>query len=240
MERHLRSRRARGRLVLVATLAQVACGCVPIAPFERPAHDPGAGGHEASTEAPARLPDLPERGDQRVATAPEPAAPVSVPAAPLQEAHPTAEPPAPQIDEDPQRAQVRLQLQSYYEAYNAREWKRAHGHFWEGATVTDVRMLPDQSAPTVQISPVTEFFAELERAGEAPPEGFEGRLEGLPEVRAASNVAQAWCHFRASFGGPQESMSWRRVDAFTFVLHDGVWKISSLAQSKSFDAPQER
>jgi hypothetical protein len=213
---------------------------VPLAPFERPADVAGAPSAEAAVGSPSAPPDLPEPGDRPVATPAEPEQePLDGPPAVDPETQSPAPEPAAPVD-DPQQEQVRLQLQSFYEAYTAREWKRAHGHFWPGATVTDVRMLPEQSVPTVQISPVTEFFAELERAGDAPPAGFEGRLEGPPEVRTASNVAQAWCHFRASFGGPQESMSWRRVDAFTFVLHDGVWKISSLAQSKSFDAPQER
>lgn len=240
MERHLRSRRARGRLGLATALACGACACVPIAPFERPADVANAPAGEAAVGTPATPPDLPEPGDRRVATPAEPRQEPLDATPAVEAAAQEPEPAEPAPVDDPQQNQVRLQLQSFYDAYNAREWKRAHAHFWEGATVTDVRMLPEQSVPTVQISPVTAFFAELERAGDATPAGFEGRLEGPPEVRTASNVAQAWCHFRASFGGPQESMSWRRVDAFTFVLHDGVWKISSLAQSKSFDAPQER
>jgi hypothetical protein len=103
-----------------------------------------------------------------------------------------------------------------------------------------VRPLADKPTPAVKVTSVAEFFEELSRAPESTAQGFEGRLEGAPEVRAASNVAQAWCHFQARFGGPQESMSWRRVDAFTFVLHDGTWKIASLAQSTSFDAPVDR
>lgn len=148
--------------------------------------------------------------------------------------------PAPQAALPSAQAQVRSVLEAFYDAYNARDWKRARGHFWDGATISGVRPQADKPTPVVKVNSVAEFFDEFTRAPDSGSQGFEGRLEGEPEVRAASNVAQAWCHFQARFGGPQESMSWRRVDAFTFVLHEGTWKIASLAQSTSFDAPEQR
>lgn len=243
MERHLRSRRARSRLGLAAACLCAAGGCVPIAPFEKPADAAGGQTRSSAESALAPSPDLPEPGDRPAAAPAEPSETVAAPVAgPVVPVVPVAEEPQaePLPVDDPEQSKVRLQLESFYKAYDAREWKQARAHFWEGATITDVRMLPDQTQPAVQVSSATEFFEELERTSEAGPEGFEGRLVGVPEVRTTSNVAQAWCHFQASFGGPQESMSWRRVDAFTFVLHEGQWKISSLALSKSFDAPVER
>ena len=255
MERHLRGRRARRRLIAAALLgAGWAAACVPLAPFARP--QPAAFEDDAPAGAPeeaqpAQPPDLPEPGDDvptSATAAPEGGAASSEPeAAPVVEAREAdaarpseAAPPQEAPAGDPLRAEVRGVLAAFYAAYNAREWKRARTHFWDGATITDVRLVEDHPIPVVQVSSVAEFFEELARVREAGAGGFEGRLEGEPEVRTAGNVAQAWCHFRASFGGPQESMSWRRVDAFTFVLHEGTWKIASLAQSSSSDVPEER
>jgi hypothetical protein len=256
MERHLRGRRARRRLTTGALCgAWLAAACVPLAPFSRPPPEDGVSapaGADGTDAAPALPPDLPEPGDD-VASPAAPAAPASP--APTEElaapSSPAAEvsgetaseaeaSPAAAPTGDPLRSEVRGVLESFYAAYNAREWKRARTHFWDGATITDVRIVPDHPAPVVRVSSVAEFFDELARVRESGPEGFEGRLEGAPEVRIASNVAQAWCLFQASFGGPRESMSWRRVDAFTFVLHEGTWKIASLSQSSSFDVPDTR
>jgi len=261
MERHLRSRRARGRLALAAALCGAAA-CVPLAPFERPESPSAAHAEGAATAGPAKPPDLPERVERPAQEAPPEAAPTGAPetaptetaagspaveatvseppAAQTPQEAPAPVPVAPEAAEEPLQTEVRAVLESFYADYNVREWKRARLHFWNGATITDVRRLPDGSAATVQVASVDAFFEELARTPESPQQGFEGRLAGTPQVRTASNVAQAWCLFQASFGGPQESMSWRRVDAFTFVLHEGSWKIASLAQSRSFDAPVDR
>lgn len=264
MERHLRSRRARGRLI-AAALAGAGLGwaCVPLAPFERPEAPPDGAPVQASdadAAGEARAPDLPEPGDEvavpsetaapeaETVAAPEPATtpapapaaePVAEPASATAQVAPAQEPPvAP--EGDPVLAEVRGVLEAFYAAYNAREWKLARTYFWDGATITEVRIRDDQPTPGVSVSSVAEFFDELSQEGAAGPLGFRGSLEGAPAVRIASNVAQAWCPFRASFGGPQQSMSWRRVDAFTFVLHEGSWKISSLAQSSSSEVPDSR
>lgn len=254
MERHLPGRPAHGRLVALAALCGAALGCVPLAPFERPLEPTPASAAGPTTSTP---PDLPERGDRPVVPAPvEPAAvaPPSSPAPePQAEAAPEIQPKTePEVeteveavevappDSEEARIQVGELLDGFYAAYNAREWKRARALFWDGATITDVRVLSDRPTPAVRVASVAEFFEELARTPESGPHGFEGRLEGPPQVRAASNVAQAWCRYQARFGSPQESMSWRRVDAFTFVLHEGAWKIAALAQSSSSDAPEQR
>lgn len=253
MERHLRGRRARGRLAVAALCgAWLAAACVPLAQFSRPpaedvASDSGAPEPQGAT--PALPPDLPEPGDDVVTPAqPAESAAAATTDAALEvegraedEGAREAEPsPATAPAGDPLQAEVRGVLEAFYAAYNGRDFKRARTHFWDGATITDVRILSDRPAPVVKVASVAEFFGELASPHESGPEGFEGRLEGAPVVRTASNVAQAWCQFRASFGGPQESMSWCRVDAFTFVLHEGTWKIASLAQSSSFDVPEAR
>jgi hypothetical protein len=218
------------------------------APAPDPAAAPAASSGDGAVEpAPSQTPQVAE---------PQPAASPDgeAPAGPAQQDPAAVADPAP--DEPPvatvgsesappaavpaAEAQVRTALEAFYDAYNARDWKRARGHFWDGATISGVRPQADKPAPVVKVNSVAEFFDEFSRAPESGSQGFEGRLEGEPEVRAASNVAQAWCHFEARFGGPEESMSWRRVDAFTFVLHEGTWKIASLAQSTSFDAPETR
>lgn len=255
MERHLRSRRARGRLVahgallgLAVSLLTTNCSVVPLASFSRPASEPAPeaadasvpNGPTAQADGAAAEPDLPEPGDQPQAAA------RSLESTAVQEPQPAAAPAetsaavvaaGPVVDDaaTPVASEVRATLAEFYAAYNAREWKRARALFWSGATITDVRILPDNPAPAVKVASVAEFFEELARTREAGSMGFQGQLEGTPAVLTASNVAQAWCHFQASFGGPEETMSWRRVDAFTFVLHEGRWKITSLAQSNSFD-----
>ena len=250
MVRHLRGRRARGRLARAcAPLALTAlclggCGLVPMAPFDRPADEaqaalpqplepPPAEAPQAAVQSAPAQPDLPEPGDRPAATpAAQPTAAPEESSAPAASAAPAQ---SPVVEPSPAERAVRAALDEFYSAYNSRDWKRARAQFWSGATISDVRILPDQPAPAVQVASVAEFFEELARTREPGPGGFQGKLVGSPVVRTASNVGQAWCHFEARFGGPQETMSWRRVDAFTFVLHEGHWKIASLAQSNSFD-----
>ena len=57
---------------------------------------------------------------------------------------------------------------------------------------------------------------------------FEERMDSV-RVRLTGNLAQAWAFYSARFGDSTSVATWRGVDAFTVMSHDGRWRITSLA-----------
>ncbi len=137
---------------------------------------------------------------------------------------------------DPLLHEIGALLGEFYAAYDQREWSRAEGCFWPDATITEVRAREGSARAEVLVLSAPEFFAGLERAEVGKAGSFVGRPAQVPELRVAGNVAQAWCRYAASFGGPEEVMEWHRYDAFIFVQHDGRWRIAALVQSLSIDS----
>jgi len=51
------------------------------------------------------------------------------------------------------------------------------------------------------------------------------------ELRREGALGLAWVRYRARFGAPGALREWEGVDAITWILHDGRWRIVSLAWS---------
>jgi len=51
------------------------------------------------------------------------------------------------------------------------------------------------------------------------------------------NLAHVWARYEATFGDSASVATWRGVDAFTWMKHDGRWQIVALAYTDETGAP---
>lgn len=134
---------------------------------------------------------------------------------------------APAPVSDPARREVLQELEHYYADFSARDWKAYAGHFWPGATLTTVWQPPGEPAPRVSTYTVPEFVAQAPEGPDSKPI-FEERMVSA-EVRHYGNLAHAWAHYTARFGDSAQVATWKGIDAFTLMRHDGRWRIVALA-----------
>ena len=125
------------------------------------------------------------------------------------------------------QAAVLSELRSYYADFSARNWDAFASHFWPGATLTSVWQPAGEPAPRVVTTTVPAFI-EQAPAGPGSRSIFEERMLSAV-VRVHQNLAQAWAHYAVRFGDPDSVATWRGIDAFTLIWHDGRWRIVSLA-----------
>ena len=126
----------------------------------------------------------------------------------------------------PAHNEVHAAIVDYYATLSARDWEALPDHFWPGATLTTLWAEGGAGEPEVFTVTVDEFVA---RAPEGPGSQpiFEERPIGA-EVRVSGPLAQVWALYEARFGTEDDLMTWRGVDAFTLLLHDGEWRIASI------------
>lgn len=124
-------------------------------------------------------------------------------------------------------AEIRAELERYYADLSARDWPAFASHFWPGAALTTVWQPPGDPGPRVVATTVPEFVRQAP-AGPGSQPIFEERMLSL-EVRTARNLAQAWARYEVRFGRREALRTWRGIDAFTLLRHDGRWKITALA-----------
>lgn len=122
---------------------------------------------------------------------------------------------------------VLAELRRYYADFSARDWERFADHFWPGATLTTVWQPPGEPAPRVVTTTVPEFVRQAPQGPGSQPI-FEERMTSA-ETRVSGDLAQAWATYEVRFGSPDSVATWRGMDAFTLVRHDGRWRIASLA-----------
>jgi len=124
------------------------------------------------------------------------------------------------------QASVLSELRAYYADFSARNWEAFAGHFWPGAALTTVWQPPGAPEPRVVTTTVPAFVAQAP-AGPGSKSIFEERLLGA-DIQVHRNLAQAWARYSVRFGDTGAVATWRGVDAFTLMWHDGRWKITSL------------
>jgi hypothetical protein len=134
--------------------------------------------------------------------------------------------------DDTAREEVIEAVESYYADFSARDWDRFSGHFWPSATLTTVWQPPGENAPRVVTTTVLEFVRLAPQGPDSKPI-FEERMDSS-DVRIAGNLAHVWTHYTARFGDSTDVATWRGIDAFTLMEHDGHWRIVALAYT---DAP---
>ncbi len=125
------------------------------------------------------------------------------------------------------RDEIHQFLESYYEAFSARDWELFESHFWLGATMTTIWAPIGELNERVVASTVPEFV-EQAPLGPGSREIFEERMDSV-EILFDGNLAICWARYNARFGDPGDIVEWEGTDAFTLIRFDGEWKISSLA-----------
>jgi hypothetical protein len=133
--------------------------------------------------------------------------------------------PAPVVDST--SAEVLAFLESYYDAFSDRDWDRFATHFWPGATITTVWQAPGEPAPRVTVTAVPDFVRQAPE-GPGSREIFEERMLAA-DVTVRGTLAQAFARYQVRFGDPGEIAEWEGIDSFSFLWHDGQWRIVSLS-----------
>jgi hypothetical protein len=123
----------------------------------------------------------------------------------------------------------------YYRDMSARTWSAYAAHFWPQATLTTVWQPQGESAPRVVITSLEEFLSHTAEGPDSKPI-FEERLLSQ-EARIVGDLAHVWAHYEVRFGDSASVATWRGVDAFTWMKHDGTWRIVALAYT---DEPGQR
>ena len=117
-------------------------------------------------------------------------------------------------------------LATYYKDFSDRDWPKFRSHFWPGATLTTAWQQPGDSVVRVDVTTVDDFIAEAPNGPDSQPI-FEERMLSW-EIRTNKNLAEAWVDYHAKFGTEEKLSEWDGKDLFTFIRHDGEWRIVSL------------
>ena len=133
---------------------------------------------------------------------------------------------APGVDDPREELAVRELIDLYYRDFNNSEWNAVSGHFWSNADITTVWQEAGENGDRVVHTSIDDFFAH------APRENPYGETFETWTIHANVSVykelAQAWVWYGARLDDSGEVAEWDGVDAFTFLKHDGVWKIAAL------------
>lgn len=135
---------------------------------------------------------------------------------------------------DPATREVDSLVAQYYREMSARNWSAYRDHFWPQATLTTVWQPPGEAEPKVVVTTIESFLANTAQGPDSKPI-FEERLLSN-ETRVVADLAHVWARYEARFGDSSSVMTWRGIDAFTWMKHDGRWRIVSVAYT---DEPGE-
>ena len=124
-------------------------------------------------------------------------------------------------------AELRNRVERYYATLTARNWEAYRDFFWPEATLTTVWQPPGEDAPRVVMTSIEQFIENTDQGPDSKPI-FEENLLGQ-DARLLENLGQVWARYEARFGDSTNVMTWRGVDAFTWMRHDGEWRIVSMA-----------
>ncbi len=183
---------------------------------ESTAEKPGADAH-----APATSPDRP---------APRTDAPADLPAGAEGKSGEQVATPAPAsgapVTPLPDEAQVGELLARYYKDFATGEWTRMRQHFWPDATLVTIRSPGLGAPPAVVVMSIGDYIARHANGG---GRGSTLRIElDSRRIENVGSIASAITHYRAIDTSGQEAQSWSGADLFSFVRHEGQWRIASL------------
>lgn len=109
---------------------------------------------------------------------------------------------------------------------SARDWRKYRGYFWDDATITTVWQQPPDSVAKVHVITIDAFIAKTPEGPDSQPV-FSERMKGA-SISVKGDLATAWVDYDAEFGQPDSLMRWSGTDVFTFLKHDGEWRIAAL------------
>ena len=123
-------------------------------------------------------------------------------------------------------AEVYTAIRGYYAALTSRDWGLLGNHFWPRATITTVRVAPNDTLLRVRTLTIEEFIAG---AGKAQIEVFADEALRANIVTYGA-LADAWVTYHARVGATAQTVVSRYgIDAFHLMKLGGQWRIVSLA-----------
>ena len=122
--------------------------------------------------------------------------------------------------------QIKDLLQSYYQVMSDRDWPNYQLFFAEKATLTTIWQPEDASSPEIHTNTISEFLAQTGEGPDSQPI-FEEKMTQA-EIQVKGKLAQAWVDYEAKFGTEDQLMEWKGIDLFSFIKHQGEWKITAL------------
>ncbi len=128
--------------------------------------------------------------------------------------------------EDAETRAIRESVEQYYIVMSDRIWGEYQKFFWAGSTLTTVWQPPGEPQPRVIPTTIEDFVAQTHLGPDSQPIFEEQLLD--QEIRRRGDVAQVLARYEARFGSEDSVMTWRGVDAMTWLKHDGQWRIAAL------------
>lgn len=122
-------------------------------------------------------------------------------------------------------------LEEYYHYFSERDWDKYESYFWSEATLTTVWQDDGMDAPGVVITSIEEFLGKTHLGPDSQPIFEEKMNDAFVAVRG--DLAQAWVKYEAKFGNDNELMQWEGIDLFSFMKHNGEWRIVSIVYSSN-------
>ena len=119
------------------------------------------------------------------------------------------------------------EVNRYYIDMSARDWEAYASHFWPGAHLTTVWQPPDADSLQVVMTTIEDFVKQADQGPGSQPIFEEKLLDA--EINVFNNLAAVWASYAAKFGTEDSLMEWQGIDAFTYMKHDGEWRITSLS-----------
>jgi len=126
----------------------------------------------------------------------------------------------------PEGAVVENKLKEYYADMSNRDWKKYRQHFWDGATIATTWQQPGDSVAAVDVTTIDDFINQTPQGPDSQPV-FEEKMKNS-RIHVEGNIAEAWVEYDAKFGKRDSLAEWTGTDVFTFLRHNGQWKIVSL------------
>lgn len=121
-------------------------------------------------------------------------------------------------------------VKSYYADFSSRDWNRYADHFWPGAHLTTVWQPPGADSLEVTMTTIEEFIAQADQGPGSQPVFEEKMIDA--KVQAYNNLATVWATYAATFGSKDSLMEWQGIDAFTYMKHEGQWRIIALGYTQ--------
>lgn len=123
-------------------------------------------------------------------------------------------------------------MQGCYRFLSSRDFLALRECFWPQAIITTYwNRTPKSKAPEVYVQYLEEFIVNASRSFGQFTQFSQTSLSH--ELMIYDNVAQVWSVYEMKFTTKDgKSMTWRGVDMFHFMRHDGQWRIVALTYTK--------
>lgn len=117
-------------------------------------------------------------------------------------------------------------IEEYYKTMSNRNWPEYQEMFCEEGTLTTVWSDSTGVERQIHTSTIQDFVASTAEGPDSQPI-FEERPLNI-EVEVKGILANAWVRYEAKFGSKESLMEWTGYDLFSFINHEGKWKIVSI------------